>query len=51
MPVSDYGRFRPVARWQNGVLFTPDEARRLGMRLMAQADAAEEVAEFDWEGA
>ena len=40
-----------VARWQNGVLFTPDEARRLGMRLMAQADAAEEVAELDWEGA
>lgn len=30
-----------VARWRNAVVFTPDEARRLGMQLMAQADAAE----------
>ena len=28
-----------VTRWRNAV--TPDEARRLGMQLMAQADAAE----------
>ena len=36
-----------AARWPDAVAFTPDEARRLGMRLMAQADAAEVVAERD----
>ena len=36
-----------VARWKNGAVFTPDEARRLGMRLMAQADAAERADEPD----
>ena len=36
-----------VARWRNAVVFTPDEARRLGMRLMAQADAAEALAGED----
>ena len=33
-----------VARWRNAVVFTPDEARRMGMQLMAQADAAEALA-------
>lgn len=32
-----------AARWKNAVAFTPDEARRLGMELMAQADAAEDA--------
>lgn len=40
-----------VARYKNGAVLTPDEARRLGWWLMAQADAAEEVAETDREGA
>ena len=30
-----------AARWKNAVMFTADEARRLGMRLMAMADQAE----------
>ena len=30
-----------AARWRNAVMFTADEARRLGMRLMAMADQAE----------
>lgn len=40
-----------VARWKNAAVFPPDEARRLGRELMAQADAAEGAAETDWEGA
>lgn len=40
-----------VARWKNGAVFTPDEARSLGRELMAQADAAEGAAEPDREGA
>ena len=41
-----------VARWKNGAVLTPDEARRLGRELMAQADAAEGAAEHEqktWE--
>ena len=34
----DYGH---AARWRGAVLFTADEARRLGMRLMVMADRAE----------
>ena len=34
-----------AARWKNAVAFTADEARKLGMALMAQADAAEQVAD------
>lgn len=30
-----------AARWRNAVMFTADEARRLGMRLMAMADQSE----------
>ena len=30
-----------VARWRGVVMFTADEARRLGTRLMAMADQAE----------
>ena len=30
-----------AARWKNAVMFTADEARRLGIRLMAMADQAE----------
>lgn len=30
-----------AARWRGAVMFTADEARRLGMRLMAMADQAE----------
>ena len=30
-----------AARWKNAVVFTADEARRLGIRLMAMADQAE----------
>ena len=40
----EYGE---VARWRNAAPFTPDEARRLGMQLMAQADAAEALAGED----
>lgn len=40
-----------VARWKNAAVLTPDEARRLGRELMAQADAAEGAAETDREGA
>ena len=30
-----------AARWKNAVVFTADEARSLGIRLMAMADQAE----------
>ena len=30
-----------AARWKNAVMFSSDEARRLGMRLMSIADQAE----------
>lgn len=30
-----------AARWRNAVMFTADEARRLGMRMMAMADQSE----------
>ena len=30
-----------AARWKNAVMFTADDARRLGIRLMAMADQAE----------
>ena len=30
-----------AARWRGAVMFTADEARRLGMRLMVMADRAE----------
>ena len=40
-----------VALYKNGAVFPPDEARRLGRELTAQADAAEGAAEPDREGA